>query len=123
VAEEQKRQQQVEAFIRKSKPQSAHVSWIDRLNPYRLMKAHHHSIRVTTLPPNLVLPLKQNVGPEVGAPPEVDTIADLNGAKGAMWRLLGRAKDTHAMPLRTLHRPVSATFEDLDEEFEDERGL
>jgi hypothetical protein len=66
VAEEQKRKEQIDAFIRKSEPESAHVSWIDRLNPYRLMKAHHHSIKVETLPPNLVLPLKQNVGMDVG---------------------------------------------------------
>ena len=66
VAEEEKRKEQIEAFIRKSEPASAHVSWIDRLNPYRLMKAHHHSIKVETLPPNLVLPLKQNVGLDVG---------------------------------------------------------
>jgi hypothetical protein len=60
VAEEEKRKEQIEAFIRKSEPASAHVSWIDRLNPY------HHSIKVETLPPNLVLPLKQNVGLDVG---------------------------------------------------------
>jgi len=66
VAEEEKRKEQIEAFIRKSTPASAHVSWIDRLNPYRLMKAHHHSVKVETLPPNLVLPLKQNVGLDVG---------------------------------------------------------
>ena len=66
VAEEEKRKEQIEAFIRKSEPASAHVSWIDRLNPYRLMKAHHHSVKVETLPPNLVLPLKQNVGLDVG---------------------------------------------------------
>ena len=67
VAEEQKRKQQIEAFIRKSEPLSAHVSWIDRLNPYRLMKAHHGAIKVNALPPNLVLPLKQNVGTDVGS--------------------------------------------------------
>jgi hypothetical protein len=65
VAEEQKRKHQIDAFIRKSEPQSAHVSWIDRLNPYRLMSAHP----VQTLPLNLVLPLKQNIGADVGGLP------------------------------------------------------
>lgn len=50
-----------------------HVSWIDRLNPYRLMKAHHHSVKVATLPPNLLLPLKQNVGMDVGSGPNVSS--------------------------------------------------
>jgi hypothetical protein len=31
------------------------------------MKAHHHAVKVEALPPNLVLPLKQNVGLDVGA--------------------------------------------------------
>lgn len=35
------------------------------------MKAHHHSVKVETLPPNLVLPLKQNVGMDVGSGPNV----------------------------------------------------
>jgi hypothetical protein len=72
VAEEQKRKRQIEEFIRKAEPASAHVSWIDRLNPYRLMSANRNAVKVNTLPPNLVLPLKQNVGPDVGAlPPKV----------------------------------------------------
>jgi hypothetical protein len=73
VAEEEKRKEQIAAFIRKSTPASAHVSWIDRLNPYRLMKAHHRSVKVETLPPNLVLPLKQNIGLDVGTGMTVST--------------------------------------------------
>ena len=74
IAEEQKRKQQMEAFIRKTEPVSAHVSWIDRLNPYRLMKAHHNSIKVDTLPANLVLPLKQSVGTDVGVSSKVSRL-------------------------------------------------
>ena len=59
VAEEQKRKQQIEAFIRKTEPISIHKSWIDRFNPYRLMAPHHASVKVNSLPPNLVLPIKQ----------------------------------------------------------------
>ena len=66
VAEERKRKRQIEEFIRKAEPASAHVSWIDRFNPYRLMSAHRNAVRVDFLPPSLVLPLKQTVGPDVG---------------------------------------------------------
>ena len=71
IAEDQKRKQQIDAFIRRTEPASVRVSWVERLNPYRLMKAHHHSIKVEALPANLVLPLKQNMGQDVGAPLEV----------------------------------------------------
>jgi len=69
VAEEQKRKRQIEEFIRKAEPASAHVSWIDRLNPYRLASANRNAVKVSTLPPNLVLPLKHRVGPDVGTSP------------------------------------------------------
>jgi hypothetical protein len=71
VAEEQKRTQQIEAYIRKAEPLSAHVSWIDRLNPYRLVTPRHPRHRAVDfdgLPPNPLLPLKQNTGPDVGGP-------------------------------------------------------
>lgn len=122
IAEEQKRKQQVDAFIRRAQPVSAHVSWIDRLNPYRLMKAHHDSVKVQTLPPNLVLPLKQNVGPDVGGPPAESV--DGTGTKAAMRRLLGRgAEEKLDTRLRYLRRPRSARVEDLDDELDDDRGL
>lgn len=70
VAEEQKRKRQIEDFIRKSEPVSAHVSWIDRLNPYRLMNATRNAVKVDSLPASLVLPLKQTIGPDVGNVPE-----------------------------------------------------
>lgn len=68
VAEEQKRKQQIESFIRKTEPVSAHVSWIERLNPYRLIKGRHKAVRVDSVPQNLILPLKQSIGQDVGAP-------------------------------------------------------
>ncbi|WVQ96668.1 hypothetical protein IAU59_003774 [Kwoniella sp. CBS 9459] len=125
IAEEQKRKQQIEAFIRKAEPQSAHVSWIDRLNPYRLMTARHTAVKVATLPPNLVLPLKQNIGADVGSVPTSDLGAwgTTSGAKGAMRRLLGRDKDESAIPLRNLRHSTSAKFEELDGDNEDDRGL
>ncbi|WWC88695.1 uncharacterized protein L201_003608 [Kwoniella dendrophila CBS 6074] len=125
IAEEQKRKQQVEAFIRRAEPQSAHISWIDRLNPYRLMSARHNAVKVGTLPPNLVLPLKQNIGADVGSVPNSDMSAWGNtaGAKGAMRRLLGRDKEESAIPLRNLRRHTTPKFEDLDDDLDDDRGL
>ncbi|OCF43572.1 high-affinity cell membrane calcium channel [Kwoniella heveanensis CBS 569] len=125
IAEEQKRKQQIEAFIRKAEPQSAHVSWIDRLNPYRLMTARHTAVKVATLPPNLVLPLKQNIGADVGNVPTSDLGAwgSTSGAKGAMRRLLGRDKEESAIPLRNLRHSTSAKSQELDGDNDDDRGL
>ncbi|WWD18487.1 hypothetical protein CI109_102939 [Kwoniella shandongensis] len=124
VAEEQKRKQQIEAFIRKAEMPSAHVSWIDRLNPYRLMTARHTAVKVDTLPPNLVLPLKQNIGADVSSvTPNDPGRGDSTGAKGAMRRLLGRDKEEYDIPLRHLKRPLSSKVEDIDDEMDDDRGL
>ncbi|WWC62542.1 uncharacterized protein I303_105138 [Kwoniella dejecticola CBS 10117] len=124
IAEEQKRKQQVEAFIRRAEPQSAHISWIDTLNPYRLMSARHNAVKVGTLPPNLVLPLKQNVGADVGSVPNSEGAwGDKAGAKGAMRRLLGRDKEESPIPLRNLRRHTTPKFEDLDGDLDDDRGL
>ncbi|WWC70741.1 uncharacterized protein I206_104692 [Kwoniella pini CBS 10737] len=124
IAEEQKRKQQVEAFIRRAEPQSAHISWIDRLNPYRLMSARHNAVKVGTLPPNLVLPLKQNIGADVGSLPNSDGAwGDTAGAKGAMRRLLGRDKEESPIPLRNLRRHTTPKFENLDGDLDDDRGL
>jgi len=61
VAEELKRKQQIEAFIKKTQPKSSHSSWLDRWNPYRLLKGKPKAIAVQNLPPNLVLPLKKSI--------------------------------------------------------------
>ncbi|KAL7424030.1 calcium channel protein [Cryptotrichosporon argae] len=117
VAEEQKRKQQIEAFIRRTEPESARVSWVERLNPYRLIKAQHKAVHVGALPLSLLLPLKQTVGVDVGTP----QVTTEGGAKGAMRRLFGFDSKETAIPLRRL-RPRSTRVEDLDD-FEDDRGL
>jgi len=61
VAEELKKKQQIEAFIKKTQPKSSHSSWLDRWNPYRLLKGKPKAIAVQNLPPNLVLPLKKSI--------------------------------------------------------------
>lgn len=122
VAEEEKRKQQVEVFIRKTEPLAGRVSWVERLNPYRLMRGRHNAVKVDILPPSLVLPLKQSVGPEVGTSDISEKTGD-RSAKGAMQRLLGR-KDAEKTPLRRLERGRrSAIIEDLDDDMLDDRGL
>lgn len=66
MAEEQKRKEQIESFIRKTEPASAHVSWVERWNPYRLIKGRHKAVKIDTVPQNLILPLKQSIGADVG---------------------------------------------------------
>lgn len=66
IAEEQKRKQQIETFIRKTEPKSAHVSCVERWNPYRLIKGRHKAVKVDAVPQNLLLPLKQGIGADVG---------------------------------------------------------
>lgn len=61
VAEELKRKQQIEAFIRRTQPKSTHSTFLDRWNPYRLFKGKPKAIAVDNLPPNLVLPLKKSI--------------------------------------------------------------
>ncbi|KAK8858595.1 hypothetical protein IAR55_002824 [Kwoniella newhampshirensis] len=124
IAEEQKRKQQIEAFIRKAEMPSAHVSWIDRLNPYRLMTARHTAVKVDTLPPNLVLPLKQNFGADIASVQPTHLGRDnATGAKGAMLRLLGRDKDEYDIPLRHLKRSPPTKLDDQEGDMDDDRGL
>jgi hypothetical protein len=61
IAEDAKRKQQVEAYIQRTEPVSAHVSWIERLNPYRLLRAKPKSVNVSNLPIDLALPLQKAV--------------------------------------------------------------
>ncbi|KAK4687032.1 voltage-dependent calcium channel, partial [Tremellales sp. Uapishka_1] len=125
VAEEQKRKQQIQAFIRKTEPQSAHVSWIDRLNPYRLMSARHNAVKVDTLPPNLVLPMKQNIGADIGnVTAKLSSASNTKGAKGAMRRLLGLENQTNEISLRSLYNARSPRMDALDgDDKDDDRGL
>jgi hypothetical protein len=61
VAEELKRKEQLDAFIKKTQPKGQNSSWLDRWNPYRLFKAKPKAIEVQNLPANLVLPLKRSI--------------------------------------------------------------
>lgn len=81
MAEEQKRAQQVHAFIRRAEPAAATLSWIDRLNPYRRMKANPRAINVQALPENLVLPLKKSVVREYRTPGEANVRIAISSRK------------------------------------------
>jgi hypothetical protein len=131
VAEELKRKEQIDAFVRKTEPTSTHVNWIERLNPYRLIRARHKTVKVEELPPNLILPLKQSIGADVGAP---SIHEDGKGAKAAMRRLFALETLSDAMPLRRLNRALTAkelgpspsmvdVNQDFDDDYDDDRGL
>lgn len=122
IVEEQKRKRQVEDFIRRREPQSAHVSWIDRLNPYRLLKARHPVVQVRSLPPSLVLPLKQTGGADMGEAATSSTIHAFTHSKEKLRRLFGRQGDDSV--LRYRKRPVSeAAPRSYDDDYADDRGL
>lgn len=123
IAEEQKRKQQLQAFIHRAEAPSAHASWIERLNPYRLMRAHHRAVKVDTLPPNLILPLKQNVGIDVSNVSSSLPMDDGKGTKGAVKWLLGRDHDEDRIALKRLKRPSPREFTDDVEDEDDDRGL
>lgn len=122
IAEEQKRKRQVEEFIRRGEPQSAHVSWIYRLNPYRLVKARHQAVHVRSLPQNLVLPLKQTVGADVGEAIPTSGSSGLDIPKQKLKKLFGRDQDSSV--LRYRKRPRSeAVPKSHNDDYEDDRGL
>lgn len=112
------------------------MSRIERLNPYRLFRARHEAVRVAELPPHLILPLKQNVGADVGPGPEDQ---EKQTSKQSVERLLGLNKKDHAvmMPLRKLrgkkakkddasaHRRTKSYSDGdtTDDDDDDDRGL
>lgn len=112
------------------------MSRIERLNPYRLFRARHEAVKVAELPPHLILPLKQNVGADVGPGPEDQ---EKQTSKQSVERLLGLNKKDHAvmMPLRKLrgkkakkddasaHRRTKSYSDGdtTDEDDDDDRGL
>jgi hypothetical protein len=55
VAEEEKRKQQVVDFIQKSQPRSAEPTWVEKLNPYKYLRAKPNAIQVKNLPPEVRL--------------------------------------------------------------------
>ena len=61
VAEEQKHREQLEAFVKKSEPQSRRLNWFARWNPYRFLKARERAISISNVPNNLILPLKKKI--------------------------------------------------------------
>jgi hypothetical protein len=122
IAEEQKRKRQVEEFIRRGAPQSAHVSWIDRLNPYRLVKARHQAVQVRSLPQNLALPLKQTVGADVGEAPAASRSSALDVSKQRLRKLFGRDQDDSVLRFR---KKAGGKMEakSYDDDYADDRGL
>lgn len=119
MAEEQKRKQQTEAFLRRNEPPKVHVSWVDRLNPYRLLSRSAGR----SLPPSLIFPIQQTIG---AYNPELRNSTDLSpkpGRTDAMRKLLGLKESEKDATLRALRRSRSVRDPALHGDFDDERGL
>ncbi|KAG8828461.1 calcium channel protein, partial [Serendipita sp. 399] len=134
VAEEQKRAQQVHAFIQRAEPTTIAISWIERLNPYRKMRANPKTINVAALPESLVLPMKKEIVREYRAPGEANAanstrgLADtpiIQGPLGTMRKIMGMDNNVEHVPLTTLRggRPLSSGPRDTLELDETERHL
>ncbi|KAG8827931.1 calcium channel protein [Serendipita sp. 401] len=134
VAEEQKRAQQVHAFIQRAGPTTITISWIEYLNPYRRMKANPKTINVAALPENLVINMKKSIVREYRAPGEANTVNSsrgltdtqiIQGPLGTMRRFMGMDNGFEHVPLTTLKggRPVSSGPRDTLELDETERHL
>lgn len=80
VAEEQKRSQQIKAFVSRTAPTSSALNWMEKWNPYQFVKADPKSVAVDVLPSNLVLPLQKAIvqdgkGRMLGRHPSVSLMA------------------------------------------------
>lgn len=94
-----------------------HVSWIDRFNPYRLIKAKPNAMRVKALPESLVLPLKQSTA-DIGDVPPSSAMSGAEYTKNKMRQMLGRKDD--GMRRR---RPRSELPVEMEDHDRDDRGL
>ncbi|BEI83049.1 hypothetical protein CcaverHIS002_0309170 [Cutaneotrichosporon cavernicola] len=127
VAEEQKRKQQVDAFIRRSEPESSHSSFFERFNPYNRVRGRHRAIHVSEVPQNLILPLKQTIGQDVG---DGDVGQELATGKAAIKRLMGITADGKVKLFGWFTKKKKATGSrrnstrvDHDGDSDDDRGL
>jgi hypothetical protein len=93
------------------------VSWIDRLNPYRLVKAKPNAMRVKALPESLVLPLKRP-NADIGDEPSSATKSGAEYTKDKMRQLMGRKEE--GLRRRRPKPELPIEVEDMDR---DDRGL
>lgn len=61
VAEEAKKEKQVDKFWETQNAREGKPSWMRVLNPYRWFKANPVTVRVAELPSGLVLPMQKNL--------------------------------------------------------------
>ncbi|KDQ07800.1 hypothetical protein BOTBODRAFT_591897 [Botryobasidium botryosum FD-172 SS1] len=138
VAEEQKRAQQVQAYIRQTEPASTGVNWIDRWNPYRFMRANPKAIVVDNLPSNLILPMNKSVVRDQRVVNQSNTTqtasafaiggevsSSMQGFTMMLRRFFATDPETEAVPLTALKglRRESVAPGDLPEHDETERHL
>ena len=101
------------------------MSWIERLNPYRFVKNRQQSLKVDALPPNLMLPLKPNMGQDIGSAMEIADRDKTTGTKAAVKRLLRLEKEDKPVSAwdRARRRESTRTIVYDVAEDEDDRGL
>lgn len=87
------------------------------------MAARPRAVRVKTLPPNLILPLKQNTGIDLSDVSSSLPMDDGKGTKGAVKRLLGRDREEGQIRFKRLKRPSPREVTDDVEDEDDDRGL
>ncbi|EJT98090.1 hypothetical protein DACRYDRAFT_118858 [Dacryopinax primogenitus] len=121
IAEEQKRAEQLSAYLQKqTEPAATSVSWMSQWNPYRFMRPAPRSLAVESLPANLVLPMQKSLVREnYGAPTagESRTEQSINGFIGSVRKFFAMEEDREEVPLETLRgvNRESVFFGDSDE--------
>lgn len=76
VAEEQKRKQQLEAFVNRREPQAKAISWFrGKINPYNYTKGKPRTVTVE----NLVLPNKTYLLPDLHDMPRSEKVSCARG--------------------------------------------
>lgn len=79
VAEEAKKDKQASDYwARYSQERSKRTRWLSRLNPYRWFKADPVTLKVGSLPWNLVLPMRESLVQDY-SPPEPEQKSTLVG--------------------------------------------
>lgn len=67
VAEEAKKGKQATLYLNQNQGEQASAPWLRRLNPYRWVKANPVTVKVESLPSNLVLPMQKALIQDFGA--------------------------------------------------------
>ncbi|KZO97216.1 hypothetical protein CALVIDRAFT_513490 [Calocera viscosa TUFC12733] len=107
IAEEQKRAEQLNAYLQKqTEPTATSVNWMSQWNPYRFMRAAPRSLAVESLPASLVLPMKKSLVRDTYGTPlhatQSRTEQGITGFVGSVRKLFALEEEREEVPLETL---------------------